>query len=571
MLVKPKKLNLDYENSNPTNDYLTYLNKKLYSKNYLNVNYKHQNNINNRIHDNFYNNIYPLHYSQDKNTFPNNRNNYTLNTSIEKYNSNTNTNNNKKQFSFWDKNLSNLTINKYKRMREDINFQTIQNDINSYRNDYLIHYTNSFRDYIDKDKINNEINEIYLNKNNDNENENDIINNIDNGESTYIDYNKKNKIKRLKNKIRLQKEISNFNNLEKKINKKIEKSNRQKKLKEYKKDYYNTHNYIINFNNDEIKNTKKDESLLNNIKISQRNSHDKLKRKKGDEDDIKSQKVILKRNTKFPNNDKENEENINKSFIKYLRNDNNKLIHINTIYKQLIDSFFYFVNQLAKKYDYKKSIEDINYYISNANDLSNRLIDLEQHLNNVIKLNDLNNNINNNNINTTLSYKYLKKENKTNNDKELLNKSKFITIDTDKIKKLKNAFITRNLYSHGNLTKNYKSNFTSKNNINKTLQNITPNYLNETNNNNGNMTAKNKPSQKIIKIRKNNGRLIKIMNKLNAGLFSPNEKSYKAQINMIKNKMINNNDSNLKSNKSNDLKSIINPKYLKESSFKYIN
>ena len=208
MLVKPKKLNLDYENSNPTNDYLTYLNKKLYSKNYLNVNYKHQNNINNRIHDNFYNNIYPLHYSQDKNTFPNNRNNYTLNTSIEKYNSNTNTNNNKKQFSFWDKNLSNLTINKYKRMREDNNFQTIQNETNSYRNDYLIHNTNSFRDYIDKDKINNEINEIYLNKNNDNENENDIINNIDNGESTYIDYNKKNKIRHLKNKIRLQKEIS---------------------------------------------------------------------------------------------------------------------------------------------------------------------------------------------------------------------------------------------------------------------------------------------------------------------------------------------------------------------------
>ena len=450
-------------------------------------------------------------------------------------------------------------------MRQENNYQTIQDNINSYRNNYLIHYNNSFYDFIVKNKINNEINNACLIKNNGNDN-------IDDLENNYIDYNKKNKIKHLKNKIRLQKEISNFNNLEKKINKKIEKSNRQKKLKEYKKDYYNTHNYIINFNNDEIKNKKKDESLLNNIQISQRNSHDKLKRKKGDEDDIKSQKVILKRNTKFPYNDKENEENINKSFIKYLRNDNNKLIHINTIYKQLIDSFFYFVNQLAKKYDYKKSIEDINYYISNANDLSNRLIDLEQHLNNVIKLNDLNNNnINSNNINSTLSYKYLEKINKSNNEKEILNRSKFITIDNEKIKKLKNEFITRNLYSQNNLTKNYKSNFTSKNNINKTLQNIHQNYLNETSNKDGNMTAKNKPSQKIIKIRKNNGKLIKIMNKLNAGLFSPNEKSCKAQIIMRKNKIINNNDSNLKTNKSNNLKSIINPKYLKEGNFKYIN
>ena len=570
MLDKPKKIKNDYEDSNPKNDYFSYINSKLYSKNYINIKnnpHNYINNIDKELNDNIYNNIYPypFHYSQDKNNFPNNRNIYTY---IEKYNTNTNINN-KKRFSFLDQNLSNLTVNKYKRMRQENNFQTVQDNINSYRNDYLIHYTNSFNDFIEKNRINNEINKACLINNNGNDNDN--IDNIENIENYHIDYNKKNKIKRLKNKIRLQKEISNFNNLEKKINKKIEKSNKQNKLKEYKKDYYNTHNYIINFNNDEIKNKKKDESLLNNIQISQRNSHDKLKRKKGDEDDIKSQKVILKRNTKFPYNDKENEENINKSFIKYLRNDNNKLIHINTIYKQLIDSFFYFVNQLAKKYDYKKSIEDINYYISNANDLSNRLIDLEQHLNNVIKLNDLNNNNINNNINTTLSYKYLEKENKTNNDKELLTKSKFITIDTDKIKKLKNAFITRNLYSHGNLTKNYKSNFTSKNNINKTLQNITPNYLNETNNNNGNMTAKNKPSQKVIKIRKNNGRLIKIMNKLNAGLFSPNEKSYKAQINMIKNKMINNNDSNLKSNKSNDLKSIINPKYLKESSFKYIN
>ena len=564
MLDNPKTININYEDPISPKDYLSYINSKINSKYYINTKNNHQNNIDNEINDNNYNNIYPypLHYSQDKNNFPNKKNNYTLNTYIEKYNTNTNTNNNKKNFSFWDKNLSNLTINKYKRMRQDGDFQTIQNNINSYRNDYLIHYTNSFNDFIDKNKINNGKNYTYLNNNTDNiDNEN-----IDNIESIYIDYNKKNKIRHLKNKIRLQKEISNFNNLEKKINKKIEKSNKQKKLKEYKKDYYNTHNYIINFNNDEIKNIKKDESLLNNIKISQRNSHDKLKRKKGDEDDIKSQKVIIKRNTKIMDYDREKEENINKSFIKYLKSDNHKLIHINSIYKQLIDSFFYFVNQLAKKYDYNKRIEDINYFLSNANDLSNRLIDLEQHLNNVIKLNGINNN---NNINTTLSNKILEKEKESNNEKELLTKSKFVTIDTEKIKKLKNAFITRNLYnSHNNLTNNYKSNFASKNNINKTLQNITQNYLNEPND--GNMTAKNKPFQKIIKIRKNNGRLFNVMNKLNFGFLSPNEKSSKAQIAMRKNKIINNNDSNLKSNKSNDLKSIINPKYLKEGKFKYI-
>lgn len=54
----------------------------------------------------------------------------------------------------------------------------------------------------------------------------------------------------------------------------------------------------------------------------------------------------MKRNTTFNYNlskpkEKEKEsDNINTKFIKYLKKDNQKLVHINLIYKQLIDTFF---------------------------------------------------------------------------------------------------------------------------------------------------------------------------------------------------------------------------------------
>jgi hypothetical protein len=69
------------------------------------------------------------------------------------------------------------------------------------------------------------------------------------------------------------------------------------------------------------------------------------------------------------------------------------------------------INQLSKKYAFNKEIKDVQYYLSNANHLSNILIDLEQHLNKMIKYNDV----------ADTNGKNEEKENDTTeNDQELL-------------------------------------------------------------------------------------------------------------------------------------------------------
>ena len=67
----------------------------------------------------------------------------------------------------------------------------------------------------------------------------------------------------------------------------------------------------------------------------------------------------IRRNPTF-NKNFESKENLNQNFIKYLKKDNQKLYNINAIYKQLLDSFFYFINQLSKKYHFEKEIKGKN-------------------------------------------------------------------------------------------------------------------------------------------------------------------------------------------------------------------
>ena len=558
MINHSRKSNIDclYEDSNQLEDFLSLINTEpLSSKYYLNIQSHRPSTYGHGINNNYNNNIHSFHCSQEKNDFPQNRNNYPI--KIPKPNTTINNNNFINEFSFWDKKLSDLSINKYKKMRENNNFQTIQNDINTFRNNFLINYTHSINNSIDKDNTYNNINrtnDYFINK----------INNHENIETIDNENIKVKKNKNLKNKIRLNKEIINYKKLEQKINNEIENKNKEKKLKKYKKNYYNSNkNPIINFNNDEIKNKnnkKLNDFLPNNIKISKKNSHKKLKRKKGDEDDISnSQNETIKRNTTFTYKDKDIDENINSTFIKYLKKDNNKLIHINTIYKQLIDSFFYFINQLSKKYDFKNEIKDINYYLSNANDLSNILIDLEQHLNKLFKSNEINKK--KDEINTHIISNSFVPTIDFDKEEELLNKSKFITINTDnRIKKIENPFSTRNSYG-------YKKFFTQ---TNKSLQNNSINYFNNSNLNERNISEKNRRFKKVIKIKKNNGKLIKVMNKVNFGFFSPKQKNIQNKIILKKNNKINNDS--IKNSESNDLKSIINPKYLKETNnYKYIN
>ena len=65
------------------------------------------------------------------------------------------------------------------------------------------------------------------------------------------------------------------------------------------------------------------------------------------------------------------------SFVKFLKEENEHLKNLSNIYKQLIDSLFYFVNDLSHKFSYYQELFDISYYIQHVNDLSKTLIGLE--------------------------------------------------------------------------------------------------------------------------------------------------------------------------------------------------
>ena len=510
MFNKKRKKNLDnlFDESNILDNYSSTLNTEPH--NYCSAISPYEiNNYNTTVNDNAINELYSDHYNQNKvhdylkyiNNYPsqirNSKNNYN------KYNKNT-FSNSIKDFRPWNKGLSRLTLNKYKQMKGNINddikkHQTIQNDVDLFQKEILINYSNSNS----TDSIKNNINksdEFYINENldeNDNNSEDEDI----------PDIIKLNNIKKLKNKIKFDEEKKNYINLEKKINKKIADS----KYKLIKRFNPNNIAYDENEHNEKniIENKKRNmmnKILLNHIQMSNPHSNKNLKRFKDVSNDINQIKKYLKRNITFNCHTHEKESKINSNFIKYLKKDNQKLLHMNNIYKQLIDSFFYFINQLSKKYSFQKEIKDVNYYISNSNNLSNILIDLEQHLNKLINPNLINNTkeeIENNNYDNSGS--------KT--DKELLAKSKFISINLNKIKPLRKPIVlTRN----ENIGKEYLTHTLNNALTINTIGSEKPesdsfNYMNKTEANELMKTSINLNN----KSRKSNARLLKILNKLN--------------------------------------------------------
>ena len=526
-------INKYYDNLSPIDNYSSILKSEpSSSKYYINMINHDPNNFDFGVHNKLYESFYPNQPNRIDSFLTPHQPNYPKTTSYYKKDI-SNTYTNIRAFSLLDKkDLSNLSLNKYMKMRETDNFGTIKQDDKKLINKFNINCTDSINGYNDVGKK--------LNNNEDIE-KNNII-------------NVKTKSILLKHKMRLKNEIINYNKLENKINKKIEKIKSQKKLRENKQNYNG-----INFNEDEFK--YKISNISYDCLINNMQANKTLKRKRG-EDDIPNNHKNIQNNTIFENNNnKQKDDDISSNFIRYLKKDNQKLLHVNSKYKQLIDTFFYFVNQLSKKYAFKKEIKDVQYYLSNANHLSNILIDLEQHLNKMIKNNDV--------VYTNDKNEEKEKENDTTeNDQELLTESKFIKMNDikNKIKNLKldSLYKTRNKSNNKNdyLTLNDKNVFSAKNIVNRTLQNNSLYFFNGLKEGINNYENKNK----VIKIKKKNGKLVKIMNKLNFDFFSPRQKVNNKII--FKKKVGNSNDGKRiyqKMNESNDLKSIINPIYINNS------
>ena len=499
MINKPEKLYKHHFYNDKSNTIDEYTDPSI--KYYLNMINHEQNlfdyNINNN--HNLINKVNSSHFNQEKNKdFLIYNDNYQIKTLKNYYyNKDKKSNSNSiKKFNLYDNNLSNLSYNKYRLFKdkkiydyENKDFQTILYDIDSsYRKQSLNEYINSSNHINSQSK---KENDFYGNEN--------IYDNFDNEDSLYLGNIYENN--KLKNRIKLNKEIINYNNLEKKINKKIRNSKKNLLLKKFTSNY-NTYDENIKNNTQKInkKGNKINESFFNNMK-KYNNSLKKLSKIEGMEDI--TQIGSAKRNSTL-NNSKNKEKNLNSSFIKYLKKDNQKLLQINTIYKQLIDTFFYFINQLSQKYSFKEKIQNINYYLSNSNELSHILIDLEQHLNKLIN-------------NSSISKNIEKVKEEGDDEQELLNKSKFISINLGST--IKNKNIEKPIYKtrNENIGKQYfsqisKKYISSKNIGNKSLQD---NSLIHFNSIEGINNESIKINNKTHKGKKNNSKLIKILNKLN--------------------------------------------------------
>ena len=155
MINKPRKYILDqyYKKSNKFDNYSSILNSEdLDNKYYLNkiensnnnYDYGKDDNFISKLHSDFFNQEKIYDYPPVNNNFPLRKLKNTFYKNIYNINANTQTNS-IKEFTLLDKSLSNLSLNKYRQMKLNKNFeteindyQTIPNEVDSYPNELLI-------------------------------------------------------------------------------------------------------------------------------------------------------------------------------------------------------------------------------------------------------------------------------------------------------------------------------------------------------------------------------------------------------------------------------------------------
>ena len=464
-----------------------------------NSEYYNESNINNSNHD----------YKKNKNKYANNI--FINNSNISK--------NRFQNFSLFDNSLSELYFKKYRQTLNNKNFEKEIDDFNKTQG-------NSYY-YLD--------NEILMNIN-------DINPSIQNKNKRTLSRNFRAPSEIKDERKTLNEEIHNFNFLVKKINKTIERSKSKHRERLNRKFGSND---IINYNN-------KNHMYKGGSLISEFTLNDNEEKNKKNKKHKNKKEIYMKKNSNDNLKEIHSEGKLNFNFIKYLKKDNEKLSYINALYLQIIDMFFYFINQISKKYSFKKEIKDMNYYFSNIKSLSNILIDLEEHLNKLIR------------IDMTKT-----KEKFEDINHELLGNSKFITINNENLNLEQNHNTkktrTRNKHSlRGYLTQNSKNFISSGNYLNKTQ------FISNNDNVNEKIKKENNQNKKQNKIifQKKNSRLIKFMSKLNSENILPKNKNINKKIIVNKNKALNNNQKNSLQNSkikdSNDLKSLMNPKFYKD-------
>ena len=213
-------------------------------------------------------------------------------------------------------------------------------------------------------------------------------------------------------------------------------------------------------NNDELKNDSKNKDIkykkINNKKnpiIINKNKSDEIKKreenkeKENSNNHLKISSILndtIGENTNVPNNKNNSKLNNKEDLLDYLKKENDTLKKSNERNNQIINSLFYFINQLSQKYSPDKKIFDLSFYYSNINCLPSDLNNLNEFIENQNKIKE--NNINISNINPNKKEekskskgrkKTIEKNKRKNNDNFIFDRT-FTFGQNDSFNKIKN-------------------------------------------------------------------------------------------------------------------------------------
>ena len=213
-------------------------------------------------------------------------------------------------------------------------------------------------------------------------------------------------------------------------------------------------------NNDEIKNDSKNKDIkykkinnkrnptsINKNKSAEIKKREENKEKENSNNHLKISSILndtIGENTNVPNNKNNSKLNNKEDLLDYLKKENDTLKKSNERNNQIINSLFYFINQLSQKYSPDKKIFDLSFYYSNINCLPSDLNNLNEFIENQNKIKK--NNINISNINPSKKEekskskerkKTIEKNKRKNNDNFIFDRT-FTFGQNDSFNKIKN-------------------------------------------------------------------------------------------------------------------------------------
>ena len=321
----------------------------------------------------------------------------------------------------FDEYMNKLAMNKYNKMKK-------YNESYYFKKQFGVDENNNLNNIANNDNSINELNimkknleekyklynlitkydEVKFNNENNKENNDENINNENNEQNINKEYNNKN-INEINNEINIKKydykkeeninnSGNNYNAHKKKIYNKTDENRENKKIKKHHKKH--NRNNTINFSYSSQSDSSPEKDANKNNFVKDDNNKHKIQKTFNENIGQDNNNIIFssfnhyKKNLPgdYNTNTSNTEKNLNNSnLLDYLKKENEEIKNLNNSYKQIIDTLFYFLNNISCKYpkendnsenpDKSPKLFDLSKDLNNIEDLSKKLIDLELTIN----------------------------------------------------------------------------------------------------------------------------------------------------------------------------------------------